>query len=174
MNKYLILAILAPVIGLVGCAAQTPYDKYKAGQAWQNFPYKSGITPAQTEKAVTDCQIEAAQRVPQQMVVQTTPTYTTPVQTQCNQIGTQTFCNSTGGGTSGGQTYSTDANTGLRIRAYGQCMAGKGYQFVNIPPCPIGTTAADLDKSRVLLPLSRNTCYFVTPNNQSAIGNLGE
>ncbi len=174
MNKHLILAILVPVLGLVGCAPQTPYDKYRAGQALQNFPYKAGTTQAQTEKAVTDCQIEAAQRVPQQMVVQTTPTYSTPVQTQCNQIGTQTFCNSTGGNTYGGQTYSTDANTGLRIRAYGQCMAGKGYQFVNVPPCPVGTTAADLDKSRVLLPISRNTCYFVTPNNQSATGNLGE
>ena len=75
MKKRVILAILVPVFGLVGCAPQTPYDKYKAGQALQNFPYKAGTTQAQTEKAVTDCQIEAAQRVPQQMVVQTTPTY---------------------------------------------------------------------------------------------------
>jgi hypothetical protein len=168
------LAILVPIFGLGGCAPQTSYEKYKAGQAIQNFPYKVGTTQVQTEKATTDCQIEAAQRVPQQMVVQTTPSYTTPVQTQCNRIGTQTFCNSTGGNTYGGQTYTTDANAGLRVSAFGQCMVGRGYRFVSIPPCPVGTTAADLGKSSVLLPLSRNTCYFVTPNNEGSIGNLGE
>jgi hypothetical protein len=166
------LAVLASA--LVGCAPQTPYDKYKAGQPIQNFPYKAGTTPAETQRTLTDCQIEAAQRVPQQMVVRTTPSYTTPVQTQCNRIGTQTFCNSTGGDTYGGQTYTSDANAGLRVQAFAQCMGDKGYRFVNVPACPMGTTAANLDKSPVLRPFSRNTCYFVTESGQSAVGNLGE
>lgn len=169
-----ILGLAVLVSALVGCAPQTPYDRYKAGQPIQNFPYKAGTTPAETQRSVTDCQIEAAQRVPQQMVIQTTPSYTTPVQTQCNQIGTQTFCNSTGGDAYGGQTYTSDANAGLRVQAFAQCMGDKGYRFMNVPACPMGTTAADLDKSPVLRSFSRNTCYFLTESGQSAVGNLGE
>ena len=166
------IAVLASA--LVGCAPQTPYDRYKAGQPVQNFPYRAGDNEAKRQRSITDCQIEAAQRVPQQMVVRTTPSYTTPVQTQCNRIGTQTFCNSTGGDTYGGQTYTSDANAGLRVQAFAQCMGDKGYRFVNVPACPMGTTVADLDKSPVLRPFSRITCYVVTESGQNAMGNLGE
>ena len=172
MKKTSISTVISLIL-LAGCAAPTAYDRYKSGEVMRNFAYKAGATEARQQRDITDCQISAAQRVPQNLSVQTTPTYTSPTQTYCNRIGTQTFCNTTGGNTYGGQTYTTDTNAGLRVRAYGQCMVDKGYRFVNIPPCPIGTIVADLDKSKVLQPYSRATCYLVTPEGIGAIGNLG-
>lgn len=169
-----ILGLAVLVSALVGCAPQTPYDRYKAGQPIQNFPYKAGANEAEIQRSVTNCQIEAAQRVPQQMVVQTTPSYTTPVQTQCNRIGTQTFCNSTGGDTYGGQTYTSDANAGLRVQAFAQCMGDKGYRFVNIPACPEGSEIKGSFLEPRLRKLSVNTCYVMTPDGRGAVGNLGE
>ena len=105
---------------LVGCvAAQTDYDRYLAGEPLRGFAYKAGMTFVEQRNDQTDCQIEAAQRVPQNIVVSTAPSYTSPVQTTCNQIGTQTICNQTGGQTYGGQVTSSDANANLRVQAYG-------------------------------------------------------
>lgn len=160
------------VFGLLGCAPQTPYDLYTSGQPLRGFPFKAGATYTSMESDAVNCQVEAAQRVPQQIVAQTTPTYTTPVQTSCNQIGTQTFCNSTGGQTYGGQTQLSDANTGLRQMAYAQCMVRNGYQSADIPACPAGTQPTSLRTSTSggLLPLSNATCYLVTPSGQQFIG----
>lgn len=153
---------------LAACAPQTAYEKFKAGQPLQNFPYKTGGTQAQTQRDTTNCQVLAANRVPQHHVIRQSPSFTTPVQTTCNRIGTQTFCNSTGGDTFGGQTYSEDANAGLRQRVFAQCMADQGYRYVNIPVCPAGVT---LDSADRLLPLSRTTCYRMTADGRGAIGN---
>lgn len=169
-----IIGLAVLVSALVGCAPQTLYDRYKAGQPIQNFPYKAGANEAEIQRSVTNCQIEAAQRVPQKMVSRTTPSYTTPVQTQCNRIGTQTFCNSTGGDTYGGQTYTSDANAGLRVQAFAQCMGDKGYRFVNVPVCPEGAEIKGSFLEPRLRKLSVNTCYLITPDGRSFIGNLGE
>ena len=158
-------------LGLMGCvAAQTPYEQYQAGVPLRAYPYKAGVSFARIDSDRTDCQIEAAQRVPQNIVVSTTPSYSTPVQTTCNQIGTQTFCNQTGGQTYGGQTTSSDANAGLRVRAYGQCMANKNYRFVDIPACPQGVDLSSQNNEPVLRPLSRTTCYQIYPSGGFAIG----
>jgi hypothetical protein len=171
--KYVKTASLLLLIAVAGCTPQTPYERYKSGTPLRSFPYKTGANAASSNRAITDCEVTAAQRVPQQLVIQTTPTYVTPTQTQCNRYGTQTFCNTTGGQVMGGETYSRDANAGLRSRVYGQCMADKGYTFVDIPACPQGTPLMGSFAEAKLRPLSRNTCYLVTPNGTMAVGNLG-
>lgn len=159
------------VVAISGCAsAPTFYDNYKAGKPIKSFPYKAGVGWAQIDLDKTNCEIEAAQRVPQNIVLQTTPIVTTPTQVYCNQIGTQTFCNSTGGQTFGGQTTSSDANAGLRLRAYGQCMARNGYRFVDIPVCPAGSDLSSQHAETVLRPLSARTCYQAYANGGYAIG----
>lgn len=171
MNLKLVsVAVIVPIF-LSGCA-ETPYAHYQAGKPINSFLYKAGTNDAMRANDITTCQVDAAQRVPQNMVLRTTPAYTTPVQTTCNRIGTQTFCNSYGGDTYGGQTYSEDANSGLRTRAYLQCLGNMGYSLPTIPACPKGTTFSDLDQSNVLEPYSNRTCYFVTPEGQGAVGNL--
>lgn len=170
MKNKSILATLG-LVGLMGCAAGqlSTYEHFKAGKAWNNFPYKTGATFQSLNRDMTNCQVEAAQRVPQQQVLHTTPSFTTNTQTYCNRIGTQTFCNTTGGNTIGGQVYSTDANAGLRGRVYHQCMANNGYRYVNLPPCPDGVTLKP--ETNGLLPLARTTCYRAFPNNNWQIGN---
>jgi hypothetical protein len=164
-------AALASVLVVSACmSAPSFYDNYKAGNPLRAFPYKAGVGWAEIDRDKTNCEIEAAQRVPQNIVVQSSPTYTTPTQTYCNQIGTQTFCNTTGGQTYGGQTTSSDANAGLRVRAYGQCMAQRGYRFVDIPACPPGTDISSQHNETVLRPLSRRTCYQAYESGGYAIG----
>ena len=145
-------------------SAPSLYNNFKAGKPLEVVPYKAGVELAQTEQDNTNCEIEATQRVPQNIVAKTRPGYTLPTNTNCNRIGTQTFCNTTGGGTLGGGTTYTDTNANLRRRAYGQCMVGKGYRFVDIPACPIGrrpheTDLYSLNKNTIYPPLSRQTCY---------------
>lgn len=162
---------LVLALGVAGCAGTpTLYDNYRAGKPLAGFPYKAGVGWAEIENDKTTCEIEAAQRVPQHLRAHTTASYTTPVQTTCNRIGTQTFCNSTGGQTYGGGTTYSDANQGLRLRAYGQCMARNGYRFINIPACPAGSDLSAQNHEKVLRPLSRRTCYQAHPSGAYAIG----
>ncbi len=162
-------AILAFVcLGLMGCAAPTAYERYKAGEPLRNFAYKAGTTLAVQQRDVTNCQVSAAQRVPVNNVTTTTPVSVAPTQTYCNQIGTQTMCNTYGGQTYGGTSTTTDTNNALRTRVFYQCMADQGYRYVNIPVCPEGVK---LDNSPVLLPLAKTTCYRMLPDGRWGIGN---
>jgi len=54
---------------------------------------------------------------------------------QCNEF--TNSCSAYGGNTYGGQTYSVDANAGLRQNVIQQCMAKRGWQLVNLPPCGV-------------------------------------
>jgi hypothetical protein len=158
---------------LASCAEPTPYDRYRSGVPLQNFPYKVGATEASSNGDITNCQIEAAQRVPQQLASHTTPTYQTPAQTTCNRIGTQTFCSTTGGQTYGGQTTIYDANAELRGRAEQQCMVRNGYRYLQIPACPASVTGDSLVLGRNggLPPITVGTCYIVFPDGRWLIGN---
>lgn len=164
--SYVVLAL-----ALAGCAP-TPYELYKAGKPVPNFPYRAGATVGDKDQDTTNCEVEAAQRVPQQIEVHTTPVYTTPVQTYCYRSGYQTICNSTGGDTYGGDMYSTDANAGLRKRVEDQCMARKGWRWIDLPACPAGVQATDLRGVGAHLPqLTNATCYIAYENGASIVGN---
>ena len=168
-----IAGCLAGLVLLVGCAEPTFLDQYKAGAPLQSFPYKAGATGATLSNDITNCEIEAAQRVPQNLASRTSPTYRTPTQTTCNRIGTQVFCNTTGGQTYGGQTTIFDANSGLRGRAEMQCMVSNGYRFLDIPACPVGVRPEALVVARNggLPPVTAGTCYLVDPSGAWMIGN---
>jgi len=161
---------LIVTLGLMGCMEpQDIYDEYDQGIPWRAFPFQSGIELSILDTDRTNCTIEAEQRVPQRIVSRTTPAFSTPVQTNCNQIGVQTLCNSTGGQSYGGQTVSSDANDGLRYRAYQQCMVGKSYLLIDIPACPPGV---DIFEQVSALPqLSATTCYQADRSRGVAIGN---
>lgn len=166
-------ACLLSLLVLAACEAPTLYDRYIAGMPMEAIPYKVGATGATLRNDITNCEIEAAQRVPQQVASRTSPTYTTPTQTSCNRIGTQTFCNTTGGQTYGGQTTIFDANADLRSRAQQQCMLVNGYRFLDIPACPAGTSPGSLTTARNggLPPIAASTCYVVAPDGSWMIGN---
>ena len=109
-----------------------------------NDQYMSKERPVSKKQKASDmisCAVDAAKQVPASTQVGTTPTFTTPV--TCNTYGTvSTYggfgsfggsTNCTGGQTFGGQTYSYDANQGLRDTVYTQCMAKKGYSRTAAP-----------------------------------------
>lgn len=163
------------LFGLIGCGAAvlSPYEHFMAGKPWLDYPYKTGATPSSTDRDTLNCRVESHQRVSQQLVTNTTPSFTTDTQTYCNKIGTQVLCNTTGGDTIGGDTYTTDVNAGLRRSVERQCMMDKNYRYVNIPPCPEGVVMINMgaDGNYGYLPLSNTTCYRVLPDNRSGIGN---
>jgi hypothetical protein len=153
------MASFVVFLGLIGCATpQTPYQAYLAGVPMRDIPFKEGASNDTMAGDRIDCEIEATQRVPPNIVLTTTPTRSTPVQSTCNQIGTQTFCTSTGGRTYGGRTSSSDANDDLRVRAYGQCLVNKNYVFYTIPACSQSETRLDA------------FCYKVSPSGEITTG----
>lgn len=170
MNLFLKLGCVAVIFALGGCATSS-YQDYKAGKPLTSYPYKADANRAILQNEMTDCQVNAAQRVPQQTVISTTPTYTTPVQTFCNRVGYQTICNSTGGQTYGGNVVTSDANTDLRNRVFYQCMAGKGWEWVNIPVCRDGVGPENLRSGRNGgLPVrTAATCYLSTEQDPTSV-----
>lgn len=112
----------------------------------ESYLYKEGATVAKTDTDYFQCEVEAARGIPQETRLATTPTFTTPVQTNCYRIGYSVQCNSTGGQTYGGQTYSYDANSELRATYFARCLAARGYNVVELPVCDKSKVPADLLK----------------------------
>lgn len=146
---------------LVAACEPTTQQLVKQGKPLELIhPAKPGVTAGRMQSDFTDCKIEAAQRVPQQMTIATTPTYTTPVQTQCVNYGYSVNCQTTGGQTYGGDTYSYDANVSLRAAAEAQCLSRNGYRLTTVPKCPVGAKTKPIREQ--LYALSANTCYVAT------------
>lgn len=97
--------------------------------------WQTGMTPAQQQRDQTNCRVNAANSVPVNTQIGTTPTYSTPVQTNCYNTGYSVSCQSTGGQVYGGNAYSYDANSRLRANVVQQCMADRGYQLISFPVC---------------------------------------
>ena len=72
------------------------------------------MTAARLQNDMTDCQMEAAQWVPQHILTSTTPIRSSPAETQCVTKGNTVTCTTTGGEIYGRETHSYDANEGLR------------------------------------------------------------
>lgn len=120
------------------------------------YAYKANTTNAKKSDDFLNCQVEAANKVPVNQRVGTTPVYTTPVYTtpmyttctgySCVTTGGQVM----GGDVYGGDVYSYDANEDLRIQVTLQCMQRKGYTMYDAKTCapsqvPKGLTASGTD-----------------------------
>ncbi len=119
--------------------------------------YKDGAAVAQLNADLTECQVQGVNRVPANTQIRSTPVTVTPVRRICNSAGTA--CRIVGGDVLGGETYSYDANAGLRNRVITQCMAARGYRAVEIPMCPQSARDTVLARApKTLPPLGPNTC----------------
>ncbi len=150
MRLFLVLTCSSALISMAACVPTN-----------EVYLYKPGASVARADSDLFDCRINAARMVPTDTQIATTPRYTTPVQTQCYNIGYSVQCHSTGGQTYGGNTYSYDANQDLRARYLAQCLASKGYSATEIPACdakkvPAGTLEMLRGKQRAP---SENACY---------------
>lgn len=103
-------AILPFILALAACVPQ------------QMLFDKPGMAPGSGQDDLTDCQVEALQKVPPNNTDRRIPglaptTYTTCTGYSCTS---QTYG-------SAGRTYSVDENASLRDRVTIQCMQKKGY-----------------------------------------------
>lgn len=173
MRKWLGLASMS--LALVSCSPQ-PMTMEQAINSRQVFTpfYKSGGTFSGLDKDKVDCSIEAANRVPASVQIAQTSSYRLPTNTSCYGVGSQAFCNTTGGNVIGGQVYSYDANAGLREQAGLQCLARKGYRQISLPACPKGTAVSDFKSKwgQQMGPLTSTTCYLGSHGQLLAIGSL--
>lgn len=121
MRKLLVLGFVG--VGLLaGCGVSEP-DRA--------FFYKENTKYSEANKTLTDCQVEAAQKVPVSNNSYTTPTWTTPV--SCSTSYGYTNCY--GGNTYGGNLVTQDTNLPLRDRVTEQCLVDKGYYVGRVPVC---------------------------------------
>lgn len=157
----------AVVLGLSACEMSV-VEKYAKGISIENFPYKIGGSAAGYEQASLNCEVAAANAVPQNISAHTTPSWTTTAYTSC-YAGS---CYTTGGDTWGGDLVISDENDGLRSRYYAQCMANQGWGYVNIPPCPEGTTTTMLAGLNNYPRIGRNLCYIPASETNFHFGNL--
>lgn len=119
--------------------------------------YKAGTSQVKIDSDLVNCRVRAVQSVPVNTQVGVTPTYVTPVETTCYTVDNKMQCTTTGGQVRGGNTYTYDANDGLRKDVITQCMQKLGYQSISLPSC--SPAQAKLAKTYKLLPeISANTC----------------
>ena len=131
------------ILGLLGGCA-TP--KYIIPDSVQ-FNAKALETVAERKANLLECEIKAANLVPANVVVSSTPGYQAPV--------TCTAGSCSGGWGYGGTVTSSDTNEALRFEVYNQCTAEKGYQYnsVRINECrPEQVPNGYLNSSTVIYP----------------------
>lgn len=138
---------IAPLLIVVSVSAcETPPSVYI---------YKPNTTVAQKDQDEFECELKASQAVPTDTQFGTTPTYTTPIQTNCYGYGYSASCTTTGGHVYGGQSYSYDANSDLRAEYWARCMVSKGYGGSELPVCPaskLPENATELLRSKLRAP----------------------
>ena len=136
---------------VVGCEAST--DLYL---------YREGGTVSRADNDFFECELAAARAVPQDTRVETTPTFTTPVQTNCYNTVYGVQCNTTGGQVYGGQTYTYDANSDLRSSFLARCLASRGYSVAEFPVCEATGLPASFRERLAgrLRPPAEGACYL--------------
>ena len=159
------LPVLAIAFLFAGCATTT--DVYL---------YREGGKVARADSDIFDCRLTAAQAVPQDTRIATTPIYMTPVQTSCYNVGNSVQCTSTGGQVHGGQTYTYDANADLRSSYLSRCVASKGYSSSQLPRCdpekvPQNVVAELSGSQRVP---QADSCYYPITENAGNVVHSGE
>jgi len=137
----------------------------------RSYLYKSGGTVAEADRDIFECRVEAAQQVPAQTRIGTTPIHTTPARTYCNPVGDRIRCYTTGGQTYGGETYSYDANAGLRADYEARCLAARGYTATQVPLCAEDALSEDVTQalSGRLQPPGARACYVPITGNAGNI-----
>ena len=134
--------------------------------------YRQGAEVGKLNSDLTNCRVRAAQAVPVNQQIRRTPTYVSPVQTNCYGTGYSMQCYSTGGNVTGGNIYSFDANSGLRTDVISQCMGQQGYQLVEFPQCDSSGAAQATNYSR-LPAISPNSCVAKVSGDSWVVVNPG-
>ena len=160
MLKRLGMAIIS--LGLLGGCGFPTFILPNSVQ----FNAKALETVAERKANLLECKIKAANLVPANVVVSSTPGYQAPVTCYAGSC--------SGGWGYGGTVTSSDTNEALRFEVYNQCTAEKGYQYnsVRVNGCrPEQVPNGYLNSATVFYPPRTETpvsssCYInKTPND---------
>jgi hypothetical protein len=150
---------LIPITLLISCVEES-----------KNYLFKPGISVDTKSKDFFECKVAAATAVPANTQIDTTPIFNTPVQTNCYSYGySGVQCSSTGGQVYGGDTYSYDANAGLRQEHEARCMAARGYRVSQFPVCAPSKVPTDFATiaGSTIRPPKEGSCIVVFANGGS-------
>ena len=119
------LIVLGIVVALGGCATSGPIM----------LTHKAGTTLQQRQLDHDECKIAAFQQVPQDLVTDYSPGYSSPGTVHCNTYGGVTTCNTVGGVNIPPSVNTYDQNRDLRDRQMQRCMSERGYQLLPVVLC---------------------------------------
>ncbi|WP_323782575.1 hypothetical protein [Thalassovita sp.] len=140
MTRFVLFPLVAIV--MAGCA---PLGLY----------YREGAEVSAMNSDLTDCQVSALKKVPVAQELRHTPVRVVPIQ-QCDANGANCIRDYE---IVGGDPYTVDVNKDLRKKVEAQCMANKGYQWVELPACTSSVaSAASKQVTRILPKLSAKSC----------------
>jgi hypothetical protein len=111
-----------------------------------------------------ECRVQAAKTVPNNTQIGQNPTYAVPSTTNCYNLGTVISCSQSGGQVYGGDTYSYDANAGLRSEVTNQCMAKKGYTYIALRSCTSTDMRGGIPSYTTVPRLNANACAYKFQN----------
>lgn len=151
MSRMSLIALLAAV---TACGPLTAY-------------HKPGVAVTRLDQDLLSCQVKALDQAPVATVIRQGPPRFYPGRQYCDAAGN---CHIRGGFWVPGEVYSADANKSLRVKLENQCMAGNGYQRVQVPRCS-QSFAVELDTAgtEVLPPLSDTSCAIREKNGSVKI-----
>lgn len=133
-----------------------------AGCLPYNGYYKSGVAAGRLDADLTDCQVDAVNRVPPNTQIRTTPVTVIPGRKVCSEgevSAKRPTCSYVPAQIHGGDTYTYDANEDLRKRVTGQCMTRRGYSRVKLPACTgAAARTAKATRQQVLPRLDASLC----------------
>lgn len=118
--------------------------------------YQPGAQVANMQRSLLDCQVAAVESAPVATQIRREPPRYIPPRRYCDSAGR---CWYDGGFWIDGEVYTFDANADLRERVERQCMADRGYSYVEVPNCSSGVASqVPVAATRVMPPLSPQSC----------------
>jgi len=130
--------------------------------------YRSNTSLKSVDQAFFQCRVAAAQNVPPNTVIRSTPGFAGPIYGGCAGGYCGTF-----GPYYGTEITSYDANRPLRREYFRRCVASKGYTTFELPRCTAAQLPPDFKPSlrdRVTRP-GKNACYVPVTKFASQIVN---
>ena len=158
MGHSLIMKPILPLSLLLVAGACAPLATY----------YKPGVEVARLETDTTNCQVTAAQEVPPNNQIRSTPTAFYPGVAYCGAAG----CMYGDPFWSDSYIYTVDVNAPLRQKVIQQCMREKGYSPVRIPRCPVEVKAPP-GRTTVMPVLTPSSCAVRNRDGSYQIVNVG-
>lgn len=131
--------------------------------------YKPDGTSTKAKTDLTNCEVQAVQQVPPNVVTRTTPTLASPALNSCYRVGGTLQCRGFPHVYAPPTITQVDLNADLRGRVVEQCMTQKGYAPVSLPKCSDADLANAGSPLRSAAPGTPSACVVRTNEDTWAV-----